>query len=206
MLTVRTLAKPSSPFPSSSRPQHGTLPVDPWIHRVTEMFHRLISILPSQASMWVPLFLLGLCMTINGIVFFLNESYVSWWRRKVWNHSGESGYKFDKYLMHFVVRSRGFEPPHPYGYIHLKHARLPIPPRPQNSLFDPTSSHSYLKLVSLPPHADRSAVAVANVNRNVSAGIHGDFERVPVKYLVLVLSKKSNALKTMHSAHDTVEP
>ena|SRR5215831_18976113 len=133
MLTVRTLAKPSSPFPSSSRPQHGTLPVDPWIHRVTEMFHRLISILPSQASMWVPLFLLGLCMTINGIVFFLNESYVSWWRRKVWNHSGESGYKFDKYLMHFVVRSRGFEPPHPYGYIHLKHARLPIPPRPGTS-------------------------------------------------------------------------
>src|SRR6516164_9565792 len=32
-----------------------------------------------------------------------------------------------------VVRSRGLEPPHPYGYMHLKHARLPIPPRPQTS-------------------------------------------------------------------------
>ena len=48
-----------------------------------------------------------------------------------------------------MVRSRGLEPPHPYGYMHLKHARLPIPPRPRNSLFDPTSSHTYLKLVRL---------------------------------------------------------
>ena len=54
-----------------------------------------------------------------------------------------------------VVRSRGLEPPHPYGYMHLKHARLPIPPRPQNSLFDPTSSHTYLKLVRLPLLTER---------------------------------------------------
>ena len=47
-----------------------------------------------------------------------------------------------------LVRSRGLEPPHPYGYMHLKHARLPIPPRPQISKLVPTSSHSYLKLVS----------------------------------------------------------
>jgi hypothetical protein len=31
-----------------------------------------------------------------------------------------------------MVRSRGLEPPHSYGYMHLKHARLPIPPQPQN--------------------------------------------------------------------------
>src|SRR5215472_16075827 len=31
-----------------------------------------------------------------------------------------------------LVRSRGLEPPHPFGYMHLKHARLPIPPGPQN--------------------------------------------------------------------------
>src|SRR5215471_16263013 len=50
-----------------------------------------------------------------------------------------------------VVRSRGLEPPHPYGYMHLKHARLPIPRRPQIRIFAPTSSHTYLKLISSAP-------------------------------------------------------
>ena len=33
-----------------------------------------------------------------------------------------------------MVRSRGLEPPHPYGYMHLTHARLPIPPRPRTPI------------------------------------------------------------------------
>ena len=32
-----------------------------------------------------------------------------------------------------MVRMRGLEPPHPCGYMDLNHARLPIPPHPQNS-------------------------------------------------------------------------
>jgi hypothetical protein len=55
-----------------------------------------------------------------------------------------------------LVRSRGLEP-RPLGYMHLKYARLPIPPRPQNSkLITPTSSDSYLKLVRLPLAPRRS--------------------------------------------------
>jgi hypothetical protein len=33
-------------------------------------------------------------------------------------------------LKSIVVRTRGLEPPQPYGHYHLKVARLPIPPRP----------------------------------------------------------------------------
>ena len=49
--------------------------------------------------------------------------------------------------MFWMVRSRGLEPPHPSGYMHLKHARLPIPPRPRTAKLVPTSSHTYLKLI-----------------------------------------------------------
>jgi hypothetical protein len=34
------------------------------------------------------------------------------------------------YLIFNLVRTRGLEPPQPYGHYHLKVARLPIPPRP----------------------------------------------------------------------------
>ena len=30
----------------------------------------------------------------------------------------------------YLVRTRGLEPPQPFGHYHLKVARLPIPPRP----------------------------------------------------------------------------
>ena len=33
--------------------------------------------------------------------------------------------------------------------MHLKHARLPIPPRPPINFLDPTSSNTYLKLMWL---------------------------------------------------------
>jgi hypothetical protein len=34
----------------------------------------------------------------------------------------------------FLVRPRGLEPPHRFQYMHLKHARLPIPPWPQRKI------------------------------------------------------------------------
>ena len=43
---------------------------------------------------------------------------------------------------------------HAYGYMHLKHARLPIPPRPQNRT-PRTSSNTYLKLMRLPTATGR---------------------------------------------------
>ena len=55
-----------------------------------------------------------------------------------------------------MVRSRGLEPPHPYRYMHLKHARLPIPPRSPVDCFDPISSNTYLKLVAVPHSGGRS--------------------------------------------------
>jgi hypothetical protein len=50
-----------------------------------------------------------------------------------------------------MVRSRGLQPPHSYGYMHLKRARPPIPPRPlKPTASDPISSNTYLKLVGMP--------------------------------------------------------
>src|SRR5438552_14735815 len=34
-----------------------------------------------------------------------------------------------------------------YGYMHLKYARLPIPPHPEINYFDSTRSNTYLKLM-----------------------------------------------------------
>ena len=33
-----------------------------------------------------------------------------------------------------MVRTRGLEPPQPFGYTHLKRTRIPIPPRPQTPM------------------------------------------------------------------------
>ena len=56
-----------------------------------------------------------------------------------------------------MVRSRGLEPPHSYGYMHLKHARPPIPPRPlKPTASDSISSNTYLKLVGMPVSTSRA--------------------------------------------------
>jgi hypothetical protein len=87
-------------WPSGEVCYEALLIPDNWLglNRPTSM---LIGFIVNQTSMWIVLFLLGVCMVINGLRFLFNDSYLNWWRRSLWSRFGLSehhSYLFrDKY-------------------------------------------------------------------------------------------------------------